>query len=395
MSRFTESERRASIGLAGVFSLRMFGLFVILPVLAVYTAHLPGGNNATMIGVALGIYGLTQAAFQIPFGRLSDFWGRKKTIYLGLGVFIVGSLIAATSDSILQLCIGRAVQGAGAVSAAAMALTSDLTRDSVRTKSMALIGVTIGVTFILSIAIGPLLESLIGVSGIFLLTAMLSCVAVLVVKFYVPDCAPDQNAQDEKPAPVAAVLRDLNLLRLDFGIFSLHGILMAMFVVIPFALLEHADSVKAWQFYLTVMIASIFIMVPLIVISERTRFRKQVFCSSILLIAASQIFLSFFEIGVIGLGVTMILFFGAFNLLEASLPSWVSRVADRKSKGTALGVYSTSQFLGTFIGGVAGGWIYGNFSSSGVFLISGIWALVWMFTMLNMEDDPREAVLEQ
>ena len=197
MSRFTESERRASIGLAGVFSLRMFGLFVILPVLAVYTAHLPGGNNATMIGVALGIYGLTQAAFQIPFGRLSDFWGRKKTIYLGLGVFIVGSLIAATSDSILQLCIGRAVQGAGAVSAAAMALTSDLTRDSVRTKSMALIGVTIGVTFILSIAIGPLLESLIGVSGIFLLTAMLSCVAVLVVKFYVPDCAPYQNAQDE------------------------------------------------------------------------------------------------------------------------------------------------------------------------------------------------------
>ena len=386
MTSFTQSERRASIGLAGVFSLRMFGLFVILPVVALYADTLPGGESATLIGLAIGIYGLTQAIFQIPLGRLSDFWGRKRTIYLGLCIFIMGSLVAACADSLLMLCIGRGIQGAGAVSSAAIALNADLTRDEVRTKSMAIIGITIGFTFLLSIVLGPVLDGFVGLSGIFLITALLTCVSIAVVYFYVPDPEPIGKRGEDSPVKLQVILSNRDLLRLDLGIFSLHGILMAMFVSLPFILAGLEGGLITWQFYLAVMVSSIFIMLPLMMLSEKFGHRKAVFLFSIMMIILAELLLGVFDFGQVGLGLALVIFFGAFNLLEASLPSWVSRVADPKSKGTALGVYSTSQYLGTFIGGVAGGWTYQHYSSQGVFIFSAVWALVWLLASVKMSD---------
>jgi MFS family permease len=386
MKSFTQSERRASIGLAGVFSLRMFGLFVILPVVALYADTLPGGESATLIGLAIGIYGLTQAIFQIPLGRLSDFWGRKRTIYLGLCIFIMGSLVAACADSLLMLCIGRGIQGAGAVSSAVIALNADLTRDEVRTKSMAIIGITIGFTFLLSIVLGPVLDGFVGLSGIFLITALLTCVSIAVVYFYVPDPEPIGKRGEDSPVKLQVILSNRDLLRLDLGIFSLHGILMAMFVSLPFILAGLEGGLITWQFYLAVMVSSIFIMLPLMMLSEKFGHRKAVFLFSIMMIILAELLLGVFDFGQVGLGLALVIFFGAFNLLEASLPSWVSRVADPKSKGTALGVYSTSQYLGTFIGGVAGGWTYQHFSGQGVFIFSAVWALVWLLASVKMSD---------
>jgi MFS family permease len=386
MTSFTQSERRASIGLAGVFSLRMFGLFVILPVVALYADTLPGGESATLIGLAIGIYGLTQAIFQIPLGRLSDFWGRKRTIYLGLCIFIMGSLVAACADSLLMLCIGRGIQGAGAVSSAAIALNADLTRDEVRTKSMAIIGITIGFTFLLSIVLGPVLDGFVGLSGIFLITALLTCVSIAVVYFYVPDPEPIGKRGEDSPVKLQVILSNRDLLRLDLGIFSLHGILMAMFVSLPFILAGLEGGLITWQFYLAVMVSSIFIMLPLMMLSEKFGHRKAVFLFSIMMIILAELLLGVFDFGQVGLGLALVIFFGAFNLLEASLPSWVSRVADPKSKGTALGVYSTSQYLGTFIGGVAGGWTYQHYSGQGVFIFSAVWALVWLLASVKMSD---------
>ena len=386
MTSFTQSERRASIGLAGVFSLRMFGLFVILPVVALYADTLPGGESATLIGLAIGIYGLTQAIFQIPLGRLSDFWGRKRTIYLGLCIFIMGSLVAACADSLLMLCIGRGIQGAGAVSSAAIALNADLTRDEVRTKSMAIIGITIGFTFLLSIVLGPVLDGFVGLSGIFLITALLTCVSIAVVYFYVPDPELIGKRGEDSPVKLQVILSNRDLLRLDLGIFSLHGILMAMFVSLPFILAGLEGGLITWQFYLAVMVSSIFIMLPLMMLSEKFGHRKAVFLFSIMMIILAELLLGVFDFGQVGLGLALVIFFGAFNLLEASLPSWVSRVADPKSKGTALGVYSTSQYLGTFIGGVAGGWTYQHYSGQGVFIFSAVWALVWLLASVKMSD---------
>lgn len=386
MTSFTQSERRASIGLAGVFSLRMFGLFVIIPVVALYADTLPGGESAMLIGLAIGIYGLTQAIFQIPLGRLSDFWGRKKTIYLGLCIFIMGSLVAACADSLLMLCFGRAIQGAGAVSSAVIALNADLTRDEVRTKSMAIIGITIGFTFLLSIVLGPVLDGFVGLPGIFLITALLTCLSIVVVYFYVPDPEPIGKRGEYSPVKLQVILSNRDLLRLDLGIFSLHGILMAMFVSLPFILSGLEGGLITWQFYLAVMVSSIFIMVPLMMLSEKFGHRKAVFLFSIMMIILAELLLGVFDFGQVGLGLALVIFFGAFNLLEASLPSWVSRVADPKSKGTALGVYSTSQYLGTFIGGVAGGWTYQHYSGQGVFIFCAVWALVWLLASVKMSD---------
>ena len=391
MVSFTQTERRASLGLASVFSLRMFGLFVILPVVALYANSMPGGESATLIGLAVGIYGLTQAIFQIPLGRLSDYWGRKKTIYLGLIIFIFGSLVAALADSLLWLCVGRAIQGAGAVSSAVIALNADLTRDEVRTKSMAVIGVTIGLTFILSIILGPVLESIVGWPGIFLITALLTLVAIGIVCFYVPDPTSADEKVDVAPVKLTMILSNRDLLRLDFGIFSLHGILMAMFVSIPFILNGMGNDVVSWKFYLLVMLSSILIMLPLMMVSERFGYRKSVFVLSVALIALSQLSLGLLNLGYVGLAAALILFFGAFNMLEASLPSWVSRIAEPNSKGTALGVYSTSQYLGTFIGGVAGGWIYQLYTVQGVFVACAVWATIWLLVSMNISDTKRSS----
>jgi MFS family permease len=378
--RMSSLELRASLGLASVFGLRMLGMFIILPVFVLYARELPGGNNQILIGIALGAYGLAQACFQLLFGRLSDRWGRKRMIYIGLLIFAVGSVVAAIAGNLYLVAIGRAIQGAGAISAVLIALSADLTRDHNRTKSMAIIGMTIGATFIVSMVAGPVLSGVFGVPGIFALTGVMALVAMLVVRFVVPE--PVANAADPAltPSTVMDVLRDKQLARLNFGIFALHGVLMAMFVVIPVELVAQLAEGEHWKMYLGVMLASLAIMVPVMLLSERRGRQKAAFIGSIAVIGASALLLEAGSGTFQLMAGALVLFFAAFNLLEAMLPSLVSRVAPSNAKGTAIGVYSTLQFLGTFTGAVAGGWIaqqYGNIAVFGMCaIVAGVWLVV-------------------
>lgn len=383
--RMSAQELRASLGLASVFGLRMLGMFIILPVFAPYASTLSGGESQTLIGIALGVYGLTQACFQMPLGRLSDVWGRKRTIYIGLLVFAAGSLVAAMADDIYYVAIGRAIQGAGAISSALIALNADLTSDHNRTKSMAIIGMSIGATFIVSMVAGPVLARWFGVPGIFAMTGILAVIAIAVVRFVVPDPLADADRKlVGSTTPVREVLRDRELVRLNFGIFSLHGMLMAMFVAVPFELNAHVHQSKHWQMYLAVMLASAAIMVPVLLVSERYHARKAAFIGGVVVIVLAESILAVgsgqFAASVAGL----ILFFAAFNLLEASLPSLVSRAAPSSAKGTAIGVYSTSQFIGAFIGASAGGWIAQHYGNAMVFTFCALVALVWLAVALPM-----------
>ena len=337
--RMTPQELRASIGLAGIFGLRMLGMFIILPVFALYAATLPGGSSHTMVGIALGAYGLTQACLQVPFGWLSDRWGRKRTIYLGLLIFALGSFIAALAHDINMVVLGRIIQGAGAISAAVIALAADLTRDDQRTKAMAIIGMTIGATFALSMVAGPVLDRLVGVPGIFALTGLLAIAALLVVRVVVPDPLP---AGAHKPpvqrASLQSVLRDTQLLRLNYGIFALHGILMALFVVVPFALQAHLPAASHWLVYLPVMLGAIVLMLPAMLLAERRGLQKPVFVGAVTVLIAALALLTFSETGLSALVLGLLVFFAAFNLLEATLPSLISKRAPASAKGTAIGV---------------------------------------------------------
>lgn len=384
--RMSPLELRASLGLASVYGLRMLGMFIILPVFVLYARELPGGNNQILIGIALGAYGLTQACFQLLFGRLSDRWGRKRAIYLGLLIFAVGSLVAAVAGNLYVVVVGRAIQGAGAISAALIALSADLTHDENRTKSMAIIGMTIGATFIVSMVAGPVLSGVFGVPGIFALTGVMALAAMLVVRFVVPD-PPASAAGDpaQPPSTIMDVLRDRQLARLNFGIFSLHGVLMAMFVVVPVELVAQLAEGEHWKMYLGVMLASIAIMVPVMLLSERRGRQKAAFLGSVAVIGASALLLeagsSVFQLMAVGL----VLFFAAFNLLEAMLPSLVSRVAPSNAKGTAIGVYSTLQFLGTFVGATAGGWMAQQYGNVAVFGLCAIVAALWLIVASGMQ----------
>jgi MFS family permease len=378
--RMSPQELRASLGLASVFGLRMLGMFIILPVFAPYARHLTGGQSQTMIGLALGIYGLTQACFQVPLGRLSDVWGRKRTIYLGLLVFAVGSLVAALAEDIYMVAIGRAIQGAGAISSALIALNADLTEAHNRTKSMAIIGMTIGATFILSMVAGAALDRLIGVAGIFAMTGILALLAMLVVRFIVPDPSTAQGPSGEMrgATPVRDILRDGQLLRLNVGIFLLHGMLMAMFVAMPFELAVHLAQASHWKIYLGVMLASVMIMVPVMLTSERRHAQKAAFIGGVVVLALAELALAAGSRDFVILLCAMVLFFAAFNLLEASLPSLVSRVAPADAKGTAIGVYSTMQFVGTFFGATAGGFIAQHYGNWAVFGFCAVVGLIWL-----------------
>ena len=383
--RMSPLELRASLGLASVFGLRMLGMFIILPVFAPYARSLPGGESQTLIGIALGIYGLTQACLQIPLGRLSDFWGRKKTIYLGLVVFALGSLVAALAESVYMIAVGRAIQGAGAISAAVIAFNADLTHEHNRTKSMAIIGMTIGAAFIVSMVAGSALDSLLGVPGIFALTGVLALLAIIIVRFVVPE---PQWAQDKSATrtavPLTQILRDGELFRLNFGIFSLHGMLMAMFVVLPLELAQHVLAQDRWKIYSGVMLASIIIMVPVMLISERRGARKAAFLGAVAVVAAAELVLANSSALLVPSVIGLVMFFSAFNLLEASLPALVSRVAPANSKGTAIGVYSTLQFLGTFVGASAGGWIAQHFGNAAVFGSCALIAMSWLLVASGM-----------
>lgn len=376
-------ELRATTSLAALFGLRMFGMFIILPVFALYAETLPGGRDHTLVGVALGAYGLTQALLQVPFGWLSDRWGRKPAIYLGLVVFALGSLIAALSTDIAGVILGRVVQGGGAISAVIIALVADLTDEQNRTKAMATIGMTIGAAFALSMVGGPVLNRLVGVPGIFLITGALALAALGLTRFVVPDPEPASVPAARSAVPLAELLLDTGLMRLNLGIFVLHSVLMALWVVVPFSLRAAGlPPGSHWQVYLPVMVGSMVLMVPPMIWAERAGRLKQAFLGAIALLLAAELGLALCGQSLAGLTAGLLAFFVAFNLLEATLPSLLSRTAPAGSRGAAMGIYSTLQFLGTFLGASVGGAISERAGGVGVFAfclcLSALWlALAW------------------
>jgi len=390
--KMTPMELRASAGLAGIYGLRMLGMFLILPVFAIYAHGLPGGDNHTMIGLALGAYGLTQAMLQLPFGMASDRWGRKRVIYFGLLLFVIGSFVAASASDLYMVIVGRSIQGAGAISAAVTALLADLTREEHRTKAMALIGSTIGLAFAASMALGPALYSLIGVPGMFALTGVLALAAMGVIYAVVPDPKVSHFHSDAEVAPARLrdVLRDTQLLRLNFGIFALHAAQMAMFVVIPFALKETGGLPEAqhWKIYLPVMLGAFALMVPAIIYAEKKAQLKPVFVIAVAMLLLSQLMMTVLIENFWGIAAMLLLFFAAFNTLEASLPSLISRLAPARAKGTAMGVYNTSQSLGLFVGGVAGGFLSHYAGQWAVFAFGGAISLLWLAMAASMKAPP-------
>jgi MFS family permease len=385
--RLSPLEWRASIGLAGLSGLRMLGLFIILPVFALFAEHLPGGHDLTLVGIALGAYGLTQALLQIPFGWLSDRLGRKPVIYGGLALFALGSFVAASAQHIHMVIVGRIIQGAGAISAAVMALTADLTRDEVRTKAMALIGSTIGATFALSLVVGPVLNRLIGVPGIFAMIGVLALAAMTVVYGVIPEPrSGSERADTIKSAQFTLVLQDAQLLRLNFGIFVLHACLMAIFVVIPFNLQQAGlDLDHHWRVYLPVMVGSFLMMLPAILYADRQGAIKPVFVVAVLLLLAALLFMGEMGPGLKNIIVSLLIFFTAFNALEASLPSLVSKMAPPGSRGTALGVYSSVQFLGTFAGAAMSGYLAQHYGHHAVFVASAALCVLWLAVAVTMQ----------
>ena len=381
-------EIRASLSLASLFALRMLGLFLILPVFAVYAPQLRGGDNHALVGLALGAYGLTQAMLHIAFGMASDRYGRKRVIVLGLALFALGSMVAAFSGDIYMVILGRCIQGAGAISAAVMALAADLTREQHRTKTMAMIGASIGLVFALSLMAAPVLYRWIGMSGIFVLTGLLAIGAIAVVAWVVPP-EPTENldlSRRMRPATLGDVLRNTDLLRLNFGIFALHSMQMAIFVVVPLALVHEGGLPLAehWKVYLPVVGGSFILMLPAIFWGERKGRVKPVFLGSIVLMLAVQAASLLWLRSLAGIGMILLGFFVAFNVLEAMLPSLVSRIAPASARGTAIGVYNTTQALGLFAGGAAGGWLMQHYGAASVFVFGLALAALWLLIAAPM-----------
>ena len=384
----TSTEKRAAFSLAGIFSLRMLGLFMILPVFALYAEKLDG-VTPVLVGLAIGIYGFTQAALQIPFGRLSDRVGRKPVIIGGLLLFALGSVVAATADTITGIIIGRALQGSGAIAAAVMALAADLTRESHRTKAMAVIGASIGFAFAVALVAGPVLNEWIGVPGIFWMTAVLALGGVAMVLFLVPNPAVTSVHRDAEvvPGEFGRVFRNAELLRLDWGIFTLHLVLTALFLAFPLQLRDLGGVAAAdhWKVYLPVIVLALGLMVPFIIIAETRHKMKQVFLAAIAAVGIALVGMGWFASGLWELAAWLLLFFTAFNLLEATLPSMISKIAPPDNKGTAMGVYSTSQFIGAFLGGVAGGWVQQNYGIESLFLFCAAAIALWLLLAYRMK----------
>lgn len=389
----TPTERRASGTLASIFALRMLGLFLVLPVFAIEARRYPGGDDPALIGLAMGIYGLTQGVLQIPFGVASDRLGRKRVIVFGLLVFALGSVLAASADTLMGLLAGRALQGAGAVSAAVTALLADLTRDTVRTKAMALVGASIGLVFALSLVLSPLIAAYIGLSGLFALTAVLALIGVMVVIWAVP--AEPHVLKDAARGGLGQVLRNPALLRLNFGVFVLHAVQLAMWVAIPAFLVQAGlASDDHWRVYLPAVLGSFVLMGGLLFPLERRGFLRAVFLASISLIALVQVVLLWVSSGapsIAALAWLLFAFFCGFNVLEATQPSLVSRIAPAASRGAAMGVYNTLQSLGFFVGGWLGGQLVKNHGTQGLFLsCAGLMAL-WLVVAWPMVAPSRSS----
>lgn len=387
-SSMTPLEKRSITGLSAIFGLRMLGLFMILPVFSL-AADQYAGATPMLIGLAIGAYGLTQALLQIPFGMLSDRIGRKRVITIGLILFAAGSVVAATADTIYMVIAGRLLQGSGAIAAAIMALTADLTRDDHRTKAMASIGISIGLSFSIALASGAALEHWIGLSGIFWATAMLSLVGIAVLHLWVPTPTRCVNHRDIEPIPkqFGKVLKNADIMRMVFSIMILHCLLTTSFFALPIALQDYAGLAREQHAlaYLPILIIAFISMVPFILIAEKRRKMKPVFLGAIVILAIAQLGWALLPSSLVGLLISLWLFFTAFNILEASLPSLMSKLSPLENKGTAMGIYSTAQFIGAFIGGTLGGVMYTQFELSGVFIAGIILTLLWLFVVIPMK----------
>ena len=379
----TLNERKAVVSLSLLYALRMLGLFMVLPVMMLYGSHLEGATPQ-LLGIAIGGYGLTQAFLQIPFGFLSDRYGRKPILIIGLLIFAFGSWLAADASSVYQLIAGRILQGAGAIASTLMALLTDLTREEQRTKAMAAIGMSIGLAFSLALVLGPIIAEYMGLSGIFVLTALVATIGIAVVVWIVPSPQQQVFHRDTRPvkSQIFSVLGNRELLRLDFGIFALHFVIVATFLTVPVLLSSEGglDRANHWWLYLPVLLLSFVAMIPLILVAEKQQKMKPVLLFAIFLLVLCFLGLALISHSLMSLIVLMFVFFWAFNILEASLPSLISKMAPAGGKGTAMGVYSSSQFFGAFAGGSIGGWIFTQFDVQGVFLgcacLMGAWLLI-------------------
>lgn len=389
-NKMTPVELRATWGLGTVFSLRMLGMFMVLPVLTTYGMALQGASE-TLIGLAIGIYGLAQAIFQIPFGLLSDRIGRKPLIVGGLLLFVLGSVIAACSDSIWGIILGRALQGSGAIAAAVMALLSDLTREQNRTKAMAFIGISFGVTFAIAMVLGPIITHALGLHALFWMIAILASLGIAITLLVVPSTT--HHVLNRESGMVkgsfSKVMANSRLLKLNFGIFCLHVLLMSSFVALP-GQFEQAGfpAAEHWKVYLVTMLIAFAGVIPFIIYAEVKRRMKRVFVGCVGMIVVAEIVLWGAEGHFWTLVIGVQLFFFAFNLMEAILPSLVSKESPAGYKGTAMGLYSTSQFLGVAIGGSMGGWVFGHFDAQTVFLVTAMLATVWLFVSMTMQEPP-------
>lgn len=387
-SAMTSLEKRSVAGLSSIFALRMLGLFMILPVFSLAAGQYSGATPI-LTGLAIGAYGLTQALLQIPFGMLSDRIGRKRVITIGLLLFAAGSVVAALADSIYMVIAGRLLQGSGAIAAAIMALTADLTRDEHRTKAMASIGISIGLSFSVALAAGAALEHWIGLSGIFWSTALLALVGIAILHLWVPSPTRLINHRDIEPVPrqFLNVLRNPDIMRMVFSIMILHSLLTISFFALPIALLEHAGLPKDQHAlaYLPVLVLAFVAMVPFIIIAEKYRQMKPIFLGAIATMAIAQLGWSLLTNSVAGMLFCLWLFFTAFNILEASLPSLMSKLSPLANKGTAMGIYSSAQFIGAFIGGASGGLIFSILDVKGVFITGALLTIVWLIVILPMK----------
>ncbi|KGD79039.1 MFS transporter [Pantoea vagans] len=389
-NKMTPVELRATWGLGTVFSLRMLGMFMVLPVLTTYGMALQGASE-TLIGLAIGIYGLAQAIFQIPFGLLSDRIGRKPLIVGGLLLFVLGSVIAACTESIWGIILGRALQGSGAIAAAVMALLSDLTREQNRTKAMAFIGISFGVTFAIAMVVGPVVTHALGLHALFWMIAILASLGIVITLLVVPSAS--HHVLNRESGMVKGSFRKVmanpRLVKLNIGIFCLHVLLMSSFVALP-GQFEQAGfpAPEHWKVYLSTMLIAFAGVVPFIIYAEVKRRMKRVFVGCVGMIVIAEIVLWGAEGHFWTLVVGVQLFFFAFNLMEAILPSLISKESPAGYKGTAMGIYSTSQFLGVAVGGSMGGWVFGHFDAQTVFLVGAMVAAAWLFVSMTMQEPP-------
>lgn len=383
------SELRSTLALAGIFGLRMLGLFLLLPVFSIHAHGLPGGEHALWVGLTLGIFNIVQACFYIPLGRLSDRIGRKPVVLWGLSLFVAGALICAAKDDLLWIAIGRGVMGAGAVSAAISAWVADLTREQVRTRAMALVGGSIALSFALSLVIAAPIYRLISLSGIFMVLAVLGVMAMFVTYFVLPSSRPEAQTRQ---ASLKEVFLRPELVRLNAGVFVLHATQVAMFLVVPRLLVQAGLPLAShWQVYLPVVLLSFFVMAPILIFGEKKQKLRTILLFAIVLLLIAEVLFTH-TVSVLSIAIALLIYFVGFNLLEALQPSLVSRFA-KESKGTALGVYNTTQSIGLFMGAVIGGYLMDSHGELSVFVMGAVLLVCWLIIAWSMRELPAKVVV--